>query len=275
MTKGLPTAQTPVLRYRGSNACQTTDTVAREEPLEIRVNGFTSAYLMRLPGDDGALAAGYCLSEGLLSHRDELGVIELHHEEQAQLPGGSDRDVPDRVEVVIPGLKRAGDSRSPRLVRTGAGGLRPEQELAACGVTVDSETCFSPEVILASPGLLESGQAVFRKTGGTHGAGLFDVTGRMLAVREDVGRHNALDKVLGHLLLSGGTGVDKALILSGRLSYEMVLKAARAGIPLVCSVSAPTLLGVQIGVRTGVTVVGFLRGGSFNVYSHHWRAGGA
>ena len=129
--------------------------------------------------------------------------------------------------------------------------------------------------MLAAPAALLEGQEIFKLSGGTHGAGIFDASGRMLVVMEDVGRHNAVDKVLGYLLMSGESRGDKGMILSGRLSYEMVLKAARAGIPLVCSVSAPTARGVEVGEKTGVTLVGFLRGAGFNVYTHAGRIGDA
>jgi FdhD protein len=161
-----------------------------------------------------------------------------------------------------------------RIVRTGCGGADLDREVDLSGVYVDSNQVFAPEAILRLPDLLLAQQEIFRVSGGAHGAGLFDADGNVLVVKEDVGRHNAVDKVLGYLLMSGGSPRDKGMILSGRLSYEMVLKAARAGVPLVCSVSAPTALGVEVGRKTGVTMVGFLRGAGFNVYSHPSRIGG-
>jgi FdhD protein len=250
------------------------DSVAREEPLEVRLNGITLAFLMRLPGDDKLLAAGFCLSEGLIKERGQIEL--LRHCGDA---GGTDtRPEQANGNLVEITAKVTGDQdrfTEARIVRTGCGGADLEKEIDVSGITVEGGPVFSPEVILAMPDRLLAGQDIFRESGGTHGAGVFDSSGRMIVVKEDVGRHNAVDKVLGYLLLSDETAADKGLILSGRLSYEMVLKAARAGIPMLCSVSAPTDLGVSVGRATGLTLVGFLRGSGFNIYSHPWRVGGA
>ena len=266
-------AGTEIVRYHGGEKYPADDVVAREEPLEVRLNGRPLVYLMRLPGDDAVLAAGFCFSEGLISSREDIEL--LHHCLEGESPGevapGAPGNLVEMRAKLVSGAERFDVAR---VVRTGCGGADLEREIDLAGIEVDSEVRFSPEVVSRVPDLLLEGQEVFRKTGGTHGAGVFDTGGRVLVVKEDVGRHNAVDKVLGYLLLSGESTADKGLILSGRLSYEMVLKGARAGIPLLCSVSAPTALGVEVGRKTGVTLVGFLRNGSFNVYSHPERVGG-
>jgi FdhD protein len=268
---GLAGAQ--IVRYHGGEKYPADDFVAREEPLEVRLNGQPIVYLMRLPGDDAMLAAGFCFSEGLISSREDIDL--LHHCIEGEPPGEAAPGAPGNL-VEIRAKLASGAERFDvaRVVRTGCGGADMEREIDLAGIKVDSEARFPSEVISRAPDLLLEGQEIFRTTGGTHGAGVFDKNGRVLVVKEDVGRHNAVDKVLGHLLLSGGSTADKGLILSGRLSYEMVLKGARAGVPLLCSVSAPTALGVEVGRKTGVTLVGFVRGASFNVYSHPERIGG-
>ena len=266
-------ADTEITRYHEGEKYPADDVVAREEPLEVRLNGRPLVYLMRLPGDEAMLAAGFCLSEGLISSREDIEL--LHHCLEGGPPGEAASGVPGNLVEVK--AKLAGGAERfdvARVVRTGCGGADLEREVDLAGIKVDSDVRFSPEVIARVPDLLLDGQEVFRATGGTHGAGVFGADGRIVVVKEDVGRHNAMDKVLGYLVLSGDTTADKGLILSGRLSYEMVLKSARVGIPLLCSVSAPTALGVEVGRKTGVTLVGFLRGGSFNVYSHPERIGG-
>ena len=267
-----------IARYHDGDSFPADDVAAREEPLEIKLNGVTLVYLMRLPGDDKLLAAGFCLTEGLISDRGQIellqqclegdfkGMGEGKASETAAGPG-------NLVEIKASLTEGADRFREARIVRTGCGGADLEREVDLEGIEVAADTVFPPRVILSAPDALLAGQEIFKLSGGTHGAGLFDASGEMLVVMEDVGRHNAVDKVLGHLLMSGADRGDKGLILSGRLSYEMVLKAARAGIPLVCSVSAPTALGVEVGEKTGVTLVGFLRGTGFNTYTHPRRIG--
>ena len=263
-----------ITRFSKGVPASVTDEVAREEPLKIKLNGITLVHLMRLPGDEVELAAGFCLSEGLISTRSQVDM--MRHCTDGEGPGDDAEEGPrgpgNLVELT------AHDVRDPerfegRIVRTGCGGADLARDVDLEGLTVESSSVFDPDAVLPSPGLLLERQPVFKRTGGTHGAGIFDRKGEMLVVREDVGRHNAVDKVLGHLLLAGIPFDDKGMVLSGRLSYEMVLKAARAGIPLICSVSAPTSLGVEIGRQTGITLVGFLRGESFNVYSGPERLG--
>ena len=263
-----------IVRYHEADGYPVDDVVAREEPLEVRLNGQTLVYLMRLPGDDKLLAAGFCLSEGLITDRAQFELIRHCADGAGPGPQGGPAGPGNLVELTVKLASGAGRFNEAKVIRTGCGGADLDSEVDLEGIRVESATRFTPEAITRVPDQLLEGQEVFRVSGGTHGAGLFDSEGKVLVVKEDVGRHNAVDKVLGYMLLSGETPGDKGLILSGRLSYEMVLKAARAGIPLVCSVSAPTALGVDVAKETGLTIVGFLRGDSFNVYTHPERVGG-
>jgi len=263
-----------VTRFTAGVPGEVTDEIAREEPLEVRLNGITLVYLMRLPGDDVELAAGFCLSEGLITSRSQIDMLRYCMDGEGPSMTDEPRPPGNLAEMTAHDVGESGRFEG-RVVRTGCGGADLAGDVDLEGIRVESDATFDPSVLLKVPALLEEGQPVFKKTGGTHGAGVFDSTGEMLVVREDVGRHNAVDKALGHLLLMGLPFHDKGLVLSGRLSYEMVLKAARAGIPLICSVSAPTSLGVQVGLLTGVTLVGFLRGETFNVYSSPERLGAA
>ena len=252
-----------VFRYRESECFPADDVVVREEPLEVRLNGSTLVYLMRLPGDEVPLVAGFCLSEGLIREPGDLQLIRHCVEPPGNL-----------VEVQARLSSDAGRFGG-RVIRTGCGGSDMDREAGVEGIRVESRVLFPASTLIGFPEKMLSLQEVFRATGGTHGAGVFNISGEPVVVKEDVGRHNAVDKALGHLLLTGEPASDKCLLLSGRLSYEMVLKAARSGVPLICSISAPTALGVDLAEKTGVTMVGFLRDRGFNVYSHPERIGGA
>ena len=267
-----------ILRFHGEDSYPADDVAAREEPLEIRINERTLVYLMRMPGDDRLLAAGFCLSEGLIEKREQIELIRHCADEAGADENGalSSNAQPERDGSAFTGnlveikARLSSDTGrfNARVVRTGCGGADLSQDVDLAGLRVEAGPRFPEEAVKKIPDLLLDGQRIFQISGGTHGAGLFNTSGAMLAVKEDVGRHNAVDKVLGFMLMTGESPDDKGLMLSGRLSYEMVLKAARARIPIVCSVSAPTALGIEVALQTGVTLVGFLRGGSFNVYSH-------
>jgi FdhD protein len=236
--------------------------------MEIRVAGpghepAAVAVTMRTPGSDFELAAGFLYTEGLIDDAEEVGSVaycELPDEEQ-------------HYNVVTVRLRRPFDA---------AGARRAFAVSSSCGVCGKASiedvevACASlgrgPDVatstIAALPDTLRRAQRVFEQTGGLHAAGLFDPSGRSVTVREDVGRHNAVDKVVGVALLAGDLPLaDRILQVSGRLSFEIVQKAARAGIPIVAAVSAPSSLAVQTADRLGMTVVGFVRDGGFNVYA--------
>jgi FdhD protein len=252
------------------------DTLATEEPMEIRVQGpgreaISVAVTMRTPGGDFELAAGFLFTEGLIDAREEILTVsyceDLAPEEQ-------------RYNVVTVELTHAFDETLLR---------RNFFATSSCGIcgkaTLDDvEVHCAPlapgpqvavAVIQGLPEALRAGQRVFEQTGGLHAAGVFSASGELLSVREDVGRHNAVDKVVGEALMAGGLPMaDRLLQVSGRVSFEIVQKAARAGIPLIAAVSAPSSLAVEAAERLGMTVVGFVRDGRFNVYTHAERIAG-
>jgi FdhD protein len=246
------------------------DTLATEEPMEIRVEGpagepVSVAVTMRTPGGDFELAAGFLFTEGLIDAREEILTVsyceDLAPEEQ-------------RYNVVTVQLAHAFDATLLR---------RNFYASSSCGIcgkaTLDDvEVHCAPlsagplvtaAVIHGLPEALRAGQRVFEQTGGLHAAGVFSAGGELFSVREDVGRHNAVDKVVGEALLAGGLPMAERLLqVSGRVSFEIVQKAARAGIPLISAVSAPSSLAVEAAERLGMTVIGFVRDGRFNVYTH-------
>ncbi|MDD5748352.1 MAG: formate dehydrogenase accessory sulfurtransferase FdhD [Actinomycetota bacterium] len=251
-----------IRRFHSNESYPDDDIVANEEPLEIRLNGEPLLRLMRLPGDDGLLAAGFCLSEGLVSERTDIETISISYEDDSSSTHSGRIGVADiRAKVTGEVMK----FKEARVAYAGCGNV--DMEFEPGNLTVSSEATFPADVILKMPKLLLSSQEVFRATGGTHGAGLFDTSGKIMVVKEDVRRHNAVDKVLGYLFLSGEESRNFGLVISGRPGREIVLRAAGANIPLICSVSAPTSSGVKAARVTGITLIGFLRGSSFNIYS--------
>jgi FdhD protein len=249
------------------------DPVVMEEPLEIVVNGERLAVLMRLPGHEKELAVGFCMSEGYL--RGPKDVLLIHHCGQGlPAPGEGEGEFVsrNRVELKVEegGFLRRGEQDMVRLIRSGCG---------AADVSAMSENLpFLPPGFSAEPALIlnlgksmRSLQTVYRQTGGTHAAVLFDATGHPVHVAEDIGRHNAVDKVTGYCLLRRIPLQDKILVASGRASYEMAVKAIRLGIPLIATVSAPTSLAVHLADDRGLTLIGYLRGGRMNVYTHSER----
>jgi FdhD protein len=257
------------------NSSERADTVAAEEPMEIRAAGpgqeaRAVAVTMRTPGSDFELAAGFLFTEGLILPGEVKRVAycdDVDDEEQ-------------RFNVVTVTLDRPFDHDA--LHRNfyassscGVCGKASLDDVAVRCEPVGPGPEISSAVIERLPEALRSSQKVFDRTGGLHAAGLFDVSGELIAVREDVGRHNAVDKVIGEQLLSGSFPLAKRLLqVSGRVSFEIVQKAAMAGIPVVCAVSAPSSLAVAAGERFGMTVAGFVRDGRFNVYTHPERVVG-
>jgi FdhD protein len=225
---------------------------------------------------DKELAVGFCLTEGII---DDVGRINLiRHcgslEAEAAVGGRGEGDGLDRgnvVEMEVESPRGTDRFSSTYVVRTGCGGadLSAVEDYHQGWVT--SELQVPSHVLYGLEEKLTARQEVFRATGGTHGAGIFDAGGEPLVVAEDVGRHNALDKAVGWCALRGISLEDKILVLSGRVSFEMALKAVRVRIPVLVSVAAPTSLGLRIAERAGLTVVGFCDGKRFNVYTHGWR----
>jgi len=247
------------------------DFLAAEEPLGIRVDDTALTMTMRTPGDDIELAAGFLVSEAVVRSPADIAGIRLCDGASC---GHGDHD----------GLGNIADvTLAPGVVVT-AGARRNFMTTSACGVCGKAsiedicvlphaalsadKTRFSPVVLASLPDRLRKAQRVFSRTGGLHAAGLFTTSGEVVAVREDVGRHNAVDKIVGWALLEGRLPLSGcALLVSGRASFELAQKAVLAGIPLLAAVSAPSSLAVSLAEEAGLTLVGFLRGQSMNVYA--------
>ncbi len=250
------------------------DHVAVEEPMEVRVNGSPFAVIMRTPGADMELAAGFLLAEDVVRSGDEIGLIERCRDADAD---GRENTI--NVTVTGDAVTRLGDRLGDRrqVMMTASCGLCGRRTIESLQARVDSvggSWTVPAFVISALPAALRSAQRVFETTGGLHAAGLFDLDGRLLQMAEDVGRHNALDKIVGRMLLGGRLPLDRTLLqVSGRTSFELVQKALLAGIPLVAAVSAPSSLAIDLAVRANITLCGFVRGESFNVYAHAERIG--
>jgi FdhD protein len=252
------------------------DNVAVEEPLEMRVNGASFAVVMRTPGDDLALAAGFLLAEDVVRQADEILAIERCEDVEDEARGNV-------LDVSVTGAaaqrlaERLGERR--QIIATAACGLcgrRTIESVRARAVAVGGDWTVPADVVLRLPEALRAVQAAFDTTGGIHASALCDLEGRVLLAAEDVGRHNALDKIVGRSLLDGRVPLDRALlIVSGRSSYELVQKALLAGVPLVAGVSAPSSLAVDLAQASGITLCGFVRGRSMNVYTHPRRIQGA
>jgi len=236
------------------------DRVAVEEPLEIRIGGRPVAVTMRTPGHDEELALGFCLSEGL-------------RPTAARLP---DDLAANTVEVDAPGFDPARLQRS--FYTSSSCGVCGKGALEAVEVEaprVESELRVPLALVAALPARLGEAQAAFAATGGVHATGLFSAGGELLCAREDVGRHNAMDKVIGWAFVAGRLPLDAAILcVSGRLSFELVQKAAVAGCPLLVAVGAPSSLAVDLAADRGITLCGFVRGGGANVYTEAWRIAG-
>jgi len=234
------------------------DRVAVEEPLEIRLDGHPVAVVMRTPGADEELAAGFLVTEGIISTLAELRKIEARSEE-------------NRVLVFLQDGVAVDLGRLTRHLFTGSScGLCGKATLEAIFTDfppIEHAIQISDAVFLEAPAKLRAVQGTFETTGGLHAAGIFSPGGELLIIREDIGRHNAVDKVIGHALLNGIDLASTFLLVSGRLSFEIMQKALAARIPTVAAISAPSSLAVDFAKRSGQTLVGFLRPPTFNRYA--------
>lgn len=269
MANGESVRQVNALKWRNGAASVESVRLAVEEPLEIRLGGRRFTLTMRTPGDDDELAAGFLLAEGFIDSRADLGEIR-------RVRDGKGAPEANAIDVM---LNVPADDLRERLKRNFA----VSSSCGVCGKTsidaltrriapIISALRIAPGEVLAMPARMRAAQAVFAATGGLHAAALFELGGReprLLALREDVGRHNAVDKVVGWALRAGITPLSgHAMMVSGRLSFEIVQKAAAAGIPVLCAVSAPSSLAVELAEEAGITLAGFVRDGGFNVYAH-------
>jgi len=247
------------------------DFVVLEEPLEVVLNDQPIAVLMRMPGQEKELAAGFCVSEGYV--RDARDILLIHHcgrgHPAPEVEEDTSFDSRNRVTVrVAPeGMLRPRGDEVVRLIRSGCGAA----EVAALSDTlpvIGGGPTVQPSILLDLGRTMHEGQTTHRQVGGTHAAALFQCDGQAITIAEDIGRHNAVDKAIGYCLLRGIDLSDKIMVTSGRTSYEMASKALRAGIPVIASVSAPTALAVQLAEDGGLTLIGYLRGRRMNVYTH-------
>jgi FdhD protein len=252
-----PYSTAPVDVLRLPEGTSDGDVLAVEEPLEIRINGVPVAVTMRTPGNDEELALGFCISEGL-------------RPEGARLP---DDLAANTVEVSAPGFDPGRLQRS--FYTSSSCGVCGKGALEAVAVEaprVESRLTVPATFVSSLPDRLREAQPAFAATGGLHATGLFSAEGDLLCLREDVGRHNAIDKVVGWAFGEGRLPLGEAILcVSGRLSFELVQKAAVAGCPLMVAVGAPSSLAVQLAADRGITLCGFVRGGRMNVYTEPWR----
>ena len=255
-----------IVRWDGRDAHASEDELAEEEPLEIRVQGRPISVTMRTPGDDRDLAAGFLLTEGIIRGRDDL--IALKHCGQGPKPNVIDVLLAAGVAVDFERLTRHVFASSS----CGLCGKATIEAIHGQFPPVESDLTMPAALLVTFPDLMRQAQATFNRTGGLHAAALFDATGRLLTVREDVGRHNAVDKLVGACLLDGLFPLDEHLVVvSGRSSFEITQKALAARVPIVAAVSAPSSLAVDFAQASGQTLIGFLRDGRMNVYTHPHR----
>jgi FdhD protein len=252
----------PVVRVSG-NTVRDQDFVAVEEPLQIRLNGADLAITMRTPGNDEELAAGFLFSEGILSGREAIAGIETGDNSVAltlTAEASPDLSAQTRHFYLTSSCGVCGKASVDALVAAG------------CPVLPRDAAKLRSSVLHGLPDALRATQAVFDRTGGLHAAGLFDFEGTLKLVREDVGRHNAVDKLIGRHVLDGKVPLrDSILMVSGRVSFELVQKALMAGIPVLAAVGAPSSLAVETALRFGMTLAGFVRDGRFNIYAGEHR----
>ncbi|MZD06057.1 formate dehydrogenase accessory sulfurtransferase FdhD [Streptomyces sp. SID5785] len=281
---GRVTERRKVIRVRDGRVSSRPDTLVAEEPLEIRLNGRPLAITMRTPGDDFALAAGFLVSEGVLGSASDLqNIVYCAGATQEVPPGpsGSGRgsNTYNVVDVrTAPGVELPDITLERNVYTTSSCGLCGKASLDAVRTTARFPIAdappvrLEPELLASLPDRLRDRQRVFDRTGGLHAAALFDEEGDLLDIREDVGRHNAVDKLVGRALQGGGLPLSRSvLMVSGRASFELAQKAVMAGIPVLAAVSAPSSLAVDLAAESGLTLIGFLRGSSMNVYAGEHR----
>lgn len=259
----------PVLRIRGSQHTTRPDTVAAEEPLEIRLDGTALAVTMRTPGDDFDLVHGFLATEGVIAGPQD--VAGLRYCDSLDADGRNTYNVVD-VDLA-PGVRPPDTALDRNFVTSSACGVCGKASIDAIRTRAVHDVAADPvrlplAVLLGLPQRLRAAQQVFDRTGGLHAAGLFTPAGDLVVLREDVGRHNAVDKVVGDAVRGGRLPLaGSVLVVSGRASFELTQKAAMAGIPVLAAVSAPSSLAVELAADAGITLVGFLRGDGCNVYT--------
>jgi FdhD protein len=255
---------TQVTQWENGNATRAEDYLAAEEPLEMRAGRYSLGVTLRTPGDDEELVAGFLFSEGIISKQEDLVALRM-----------PDDNAPEKnlVRVTLgPSVRLAPNSAARRFSAGSACGVCGKASIAQLrrrGLRrPEAASLFDPEILCQLPPILRETQAVFGRTGGLHAAAIFSPAGDLLVLREDIGRHNAVDKAIGWALLGGRLPLSgHVMLVSGRGGFEIVQKTIAAGIPLLASVSAPSSLAVQLARELGLTLVGFLRGRRFVIYA--------
>ncbi len=266
---GRVTARRRVQHVTADDAVARPETLVVEEPLEIRVNGTPITVTMRTPGSDIELAQGFLLTEGVIARRDD--VLTVRYCKGAAEDGVNTYNVLD--VTLAPGVAMPDLDVTRNFYTTSSCGVCGKASLDAVRLISrhcpgDDPSTVAAETLSAMPEKLRAAQKVFASTGGLHGAALFGADGSVLAVREDIGRHNAVDKVIGWALEADRIPLTgTVLLVSGRASFELTQKAVMAGIPVLAAVSAPSSLAVDLASQSGLTLVAFLRGDSMNVYT--------
>ena len=274
-----PTRDVPVTRVAAGGISRTRDIAAAEEPLDVRLHGRSFAIIMRTPGEDRALAAGFLLSERIIRSAADVGAIEhCRHPDQSRAHHVVDVFLVGDAAARVPALL---EQRRQVIANSSCGicGRATIDELAADVPPLGVTGTIGLDMIRALPARLRARQTMFEETGGLHAAALFSRDGALIRSAEDVGRHNAVDKVIGSTLLQD-RGVESplsiatALMVSGRVSFEIVQKAWLGGIEIVAAISAPTSLAIELADAAGITLLGFVRESSLNIYTHTARIEG-
>jgi len=280
-----PVRKVDVTRLSSTGVARVTDAAATEEPLDIRLHGRSFAVIMRTPGQDRALAAGFLLSERVIRSAEDVGAIEhCRHPDQRRAHHVVDVFLVGDAAVRVPSMLEA---RRQLVANSSCGvcGRSTIDELRRDIAPLATEWTVDVPFVRALPSRLRATQAVFEETGGLHGAAIFSRAGHLLSSAEDVGRHNAVDKCIGQSLLDrlerggslepgGGSGSADVIAVSGRVAFEIVQKAWLAGISIIVAVSAPTTLAVDLAGEAGLTLIGFARGDNLNIYTHPERIAG-
>ncbi|TAN24912.1 MAG: formate dehydrogenase accessory sulfurtransferase FdhD [Actinomycetota bacterium] len=265
-----PTTDVKITAVRNGHVTGRPDVLATEEPMEIRIQGLNQEAVpitvtMRTPGNDFELAVGLLFNEGLIASYEDLKAV-------CYCANVKDEEQRFNVVTVELAYHYLGNHKERTFMSTAACGVcgtTSIEELASRTEKVNSTLTVNLDTMFSLPNQLQSKQAIFKKTGGLHGAGIFDESGKLELIREDIGRHNALDKIVGHYFLEQTLPLsNKILALSGRIGFELVQKAAMAQIPVIVAVSAPSSLAVKTAESLGITLVGFTRNNSANIYTH-------
>jgi FdhD protein len=262
-SRGLASQPVDLLRIDGSRAMVAVDRVACEAALEVRLGESPFSVIMRTPGDDAALALGFLFTEGVIASADDVLLVTSHAED--------DIVVVELAPALVAGLPAllAGRRQVTTTSSCGMCGRPSRESIDVVRPVMTADWKLPAAMLTALPGRLRAAQAAFDETGGLHAAALFDLDGRLEDVAEDVGRHNAVDKLIGRRLRERRLpAADRILFVSGRSSFEIVQKAWMAGVTMIGAVSAPSSLAVSLANRAGITLLGFVRDGRANVYSH-------